>query len=355
MGTFARRRALRATVGLAALTLLAAGCADDGEDATDDDAAAEDAADDEDTAESPAPEEETEDAGDEEMEPVSLTVGDVLGTPAAFLQFAVNQGFFEEEGLDVTVEANPGGAANIPGVEAGDFQIAGSNVVSVLLARSEGLGLQMISAGTFGGETPDTDFAQILVAGDSDIQGPEDLDGRSVAINTLANIAEVTTRAAIQNAGGSHENIDFVEIGFPDMIPALQDGQVDAIFEIEPFVSVGLDQGLRSVLAPYAGTEPGMAIGSYFSSDEYIAENPEVIDRFIAGISAAGEYVAANPDEFRDALVEIGGQDPEVAAQVVIPNWGGPVHVPSVELVADLMLEFGMVDELPPVEDAVYQ
>jgi NitT/TauT family transport system substrate-binding protein len=213
----------------------------------------------------------------------------------------------------------------------------------------------MISAGTFGGATPETDFAQILVAEDSDIQGPEDLDGRSVAINTLANVAEVTTRAAIQNAGGSHENIDFVEIGFPDMIPALQDGQVDAIFEIEPFVSVGQEQGLRSVLAPYAGTEPGMAIGSYFSSDEYIAENPEIIDRFIAGISAAGEFIAANPDEFRTALVEIGGQDPEVAEQVVIPNWGGPVDVPSVELIADLMLEFGMVDELPPVEEAVYQ
>ncbi|HEX6194424.1 MAG TPA: ABC transporter substrate-binding protein [Jiangellaceae bacterium] len=352
MGTFVRRRALRMTVGLAAFTLLAAGCGDDGGDTAEDDTGAEDAAADDDMAESPTPE---QDAGAEDMEPVSLTVGDVLGTPSAFLQFAVNEGFFEEQGLDVTVEANPGGAANIPGVESGEFQIAGSNVVSVLLARAQGLELQMISAGTFGGESPETDFAQILVAEDSDIQGPEDLDGRSVAINTLANIAEVTTRAAIQNAGGSHENIDFVEIGFPDMIPALQDGQVDAIFEIEPFVSVGLDQGLRSVLAPYAGTEPGMAIGSYFSSDAYIAENPEVIDRFIAGISAAGEHIAANPEEFRTALVEIGGQDPEVAEQVVIPNWGGPVDVPSVELIADLMLEFGMVDELPPVEDAVYE
>jgi NitT/TauT family transport system substrate-binding protein len=350
MGTFARRKALRLAAGAATLALLASGCGDDGDDGDDDD----DSAAEEEPDESPAPDA-TEEPPADELEPVTLTVGDVLGTPAQFLEFAVNSGFFEEQGLDIQVEANPGGAANIPGVEAGDFQIAGSNVVSILLARSQGLELKMVSAGTFGGTTPETDFAQILVADDSDIQGPEDLDGRVLAINTLANIAEVTARAAIENAGGSHENIEFVEIGFPDMIPALQDGQVDAIFEIEPFVAVGLEQGLRSVLAPYAGTEPGMAIGSYFSSDEYIEQNPDVIDRFIAGISAAGEHVAANPDEFRDALVEIGGQDPEVAAQVVIPEWGGPVHVQSVELIGNLMVEFGMLDEVPAIEDVVYQ
>lgn len=317
----------RGAAGLAVVALVAAGCGSDSGNGTDGDG----------------------------TELVTLTVGDVLGTPAAFLQFAVQEGFFEEQGLEVQVEPNPGGAANIPGVEAGDFEIAGSNVVSVLLARSQGLGLTMVSAGTFGGETPETDFAQILVNEDSDIQGPADLDGRSVAINTLANIAEVTTRASIENAGGSHEDIEFVEIGFPDMIPALQDGQVDAIFEIEPFVSLGLDQGLRSVVAPYAGTEPGMAIGSYFSSDEFVAENPDVVDRFIAGISAAGDYVAANQDEFRDALVEIADQDPEVAAAVTVPDWGGPVDVASVELIGDLMVRYGLIDEVPPMSDVVYQ
>lgn len=317
---------LRAGAVLAVLALLAAGCSD-GEDGGE-------------SAESGV---------------VTLRVGDVLGTPAAFLQYAVQQGFFEEQDLDVQVEPNPGGAANIPSVQAGDFQIAGSNVVSVLLARSQGLELKLVSAGTFGGQTAETDFAQILVAADSDIQGPADLDGRSVAINTLANIAEVTARASIENAGGGQENIEFVEIGFPDMIPALQDGQVDAIFEIEPFVSIGLAQGLRSVIAPYAGTQPGMAIGSYFSSDQYIEQNPEVIDRFIAGVSAAGEAVAADPDAFRDALVDLAGLEPEVAEAVVIPDWGGPVDVPSVELIGELMVRYELTGEVPPIEEVVYQ
>src|SRR5918998_6548794 len=103
-----RRTRLRTTAGLMALAVVA-GCGND-----------------------TGPEE-----GGEEG-PVTVRVGDVLGVPAAFLEFAVQEGFFSEHGLDVRVEANPGGAANIPGVVAGDFEIAGSNVVSVLLARNEG-------------------------------------------------------------------------------------------------------------------------------------------------------------------------------------------------------------------------
>lgn len=329
---------LSAAALLAAVALLAAACEGDG--GTD-----------------PATEDDQGDAGAQDGgdEMTSLTVGDIQGTPSAFLEFAVQEGFFEAEGLEVTVEANPGGAANIPGVEAGDFEIAGSNIVSVLLARGEGLELRMVSAGTFGPEDPEDDFSRIVVPGDSDISGPEDLNGRSVAVNTLANIAELTTRAALENVGAEHEDIDFVEMPFPDMVPAVQDGQVDAAFVIEPFASIGLDQGLQDVLSPYAQTAPNLAVGSYFSSDAYIEENPEVIDRFVAGVTAAGEHIEDNQQEFRDALVDLAGLEPGVAEMVHIPSWGGPVDVDSVELIGDLMVRYELFDEAPPTDEVVYQ
>lgn len=340
------RHIARTVVALAALALVTTACADDGESAAEVEPPAEDATD----------SEQDEDSADDgaEQELVTLQVGDILGTPAAFLQYAVDEGFFDEQGLEVIVEPNPGGAANIPGVEAGDFEIAGSNVVSMLLARGQGLQLKMISAGTFATEDPESDFSQVLVTADSPIQSPADLDGHSVAVNTLANIAEVTIRASLQNVGAGHENIDFVEMGFPDMIPALQEGRVDAVHVIEPFLSIGLDQGLRPVIAPYAQTQPGMAIGSYFSSDEFIEQNPDVIDRFIAGVSAAGEHVADDPDAFRAALVDLASLDPDVAEVVNLPPWGGPVDVPSVELIGAFMVEFGLIDQVPPIEDVVY-
>jgi NitT/TauT family transport system substrate-binding protein len=338
-------------VALAVLALIVAACGD-GDEATDTTVTETTTPTTESTETTPETTEPTDTTVAEEM--VSLIVGDILGTPAAFSQFVVDQGFFDEQGLDVTIEPNPGGAANIPGVEAGDFQIAGSNVVSILLARSQGLELKMVSAGTFATAEQDTDFSLVLVPPDSDIQGPEDLNGRSVAVNTLANIAEVTIRASLENAGAEHEDIDFVEMGFPDMVPAALAGDVDAVHVIEPFMSIGLGEGMRAIIAPYAGTRPNVAIGSYFSSDSYIAENPDVIDRFVAAVSAGGAYVADNHDEFRQALVDIAGIDPAVAEGVNIPPWGGPVDVESVQLIGDYMVQFGLLDEVPPIEDVVY-
>lgn len=331
---------------LAVLALVLAGCgAEETEPETDDPGEA--------AEEDPAEDEEPDSAA-EDGEPVSLRVGDIAGTPSAFLQFAVDQGFFEEQGLDVQVEVSPGGAANIPGVVAGEFEIAGSNAVSVLLARSQGLPLKMISAGTFASEDPEDDFSLLLVTPDSPIQEPSDLDGTAVAVNTLANIAELTIRASLENVGAGHESIEFVELGFPDMLPALQDGRVDAVHVIEPFMSIGLEQGMRPIIAPYAETQPGMAIGSYFSTDEYIEENPDVIDRFVAAVTAGGEYIEENPDEFRAALPDLADLEPEVAEMVNNPSWGGPVDSASVELIGELMERYDLFDETPPIDEVVY-
>lgn len=334
------RRWLLVVVALAVLALVAAACSPGQEQAEPGGG-----------DQSPAPGSEPSTAGDQ----ATVRVGDITGIPAAFLQYAVQEGFMEEQGLNVEVVPSPGGAANVPGIESGDFQIAGSNVVSVLLARQRGLPVKMISAGTFATEDPAEDFSQVLVSEDSEIQEPADLNGRAVAVNTLSNIAEVTIRASLEKAGAEHADIEFVEMGFPEMVPALQGGEVDAIHVIEPFLSIGVEQGLHPVIAPYAGTEPGMAIGSYFSSDAYIEENPEVVDGFIAGVTAAGDAIAEDPDAFREALVDLADLDPAVAESVKLPEWGGPIDTASVELIGDLMVRYGLFDEMPPLEDVAYQ
>lgn len=295
---------------------------------------------------------ETPDGQDDEL--ISITVGDVAGIPSSFLSYAVDEGFFEAEGLDVTVEVSPGGAANIPGVESGDYEIAGSNIVSVLLARQEGLQLQIVSAGTSTGEDPDDDYHSIVVPGDSDIQEPSDLEGRSVAVNTRANISELGVRFAAEQAGIDPDSVDYVEIGYPDIVPALSEGQVDAALLNEPFQSIAFAQDMRPIIRPFVAIEPGLSIGSYFSSDTYIEENPDVIDSFIAGTTAAGEHIAENHDEFRDALVDHGGLDPEVAENVYIPNWGGAMDRGFVEMLGELVIEYDFISEAPSVDEVVY-
>ena len=97
------------TVVAALAVLLLSACGDDGDAAT------------------PSPQ------GDGEVRQV--TVGMLPIMPTAALHAGIEQGFFEDHGIELTIETGQGGAALLPAVMSGQLQFATSNPVSLLQAR----------------------------------------------------------------------------------------------------------------------------------------------------------------------------------------------------------------------------
>lgn len=288
------------------------------------------------------------DAGGESPDstsPIAINVAETAGIPSAFLTYGVQEGFFENEGLDVTVDTSAGGAAAVPGLVSGGIQLAGSNTVSALLAASKGLPISMVAPGTFASETEGEDFSAVIVTEDSDIQEPADLAGKTIAVNTLENIGDVTITAALEEQGVDPEGIKFVEIGFPDMLAALERGQIDAAWEIEPFVSIGATSGTRPVLWPYVDAYPGLMVGSFLATNEYSEQNPEVIESFRKGLAATAEAVSADPDAFRAALPDLAKMTPEVAEAMTLPVWKTEVDVDSLTFIEEQMRAQGVIAE----------
>ena len=88
--------------------------------------------------------------------PTAITVGVIPIVDVAPIYLGVAQGFFEEEGLDVTLELAQGGAAIVPAVVSGDYQFGFSNVTSLLLATSNGVPVKAVAPGNFStGQDPD--------------------------------------------------------------------------------------------------------------------------------------------------------------------------------------------------------
>jgi NitT/TauT family transport system substrate-binding protein len=282
-------------------------------------------------------------------ERTALTVQDVAGIPAEFLTAGVKQGFFEKRGLEVTVKTAAGGAAIIPAIVSGDAQIGGSNVVSVLIAAEKGLPIQMVAAGTFGPETEEDDWSAVLVK-EGSIRSAKDLEGKTMAVNTLENVATETATAALENVGVDASKVKFTEVDFPDMLGALDAGRVDSIFEIEPFVTAGLGQGFRRVLAPYYKTKPDLQIGSYVVSKEYLEGHEEVAEAFRAGVDDTAAWVRENPDEFRKVLASGGVKG---ADDLKLPNWKGAIDRESLETHTKLMQEQGLIEEAPSLDEVV--
>ena len=283
-------------------------------------------------------------------EKTAVTVQDVAGIPAEFLTAGVKQGFFAKRGLDVSVKTAAGGAAIIPAVVSGDTQFGGSNVVSVLIAATKGLPIQMVAAGTFGPHTEEDDWSAILVKSGSPIRSAKDLEGKTMAVNTLENVATETAIAALDNLGADGSKVKFTEVDFPEMLPALDAGRVESAFEIEPFVTAGLNQGFRRVVSPYHGTKPDLQIGSYVTTKQYAEEHPDVVQAFRDGVDDTAAWVRENPEEFREVLTSSGVKSAE---KLKLPTWKGAIDRESLETHATLMQQQGLIEEAPPFDDVV--
>jgi NitT/TauT family transport system substrate-binding protein len=291
--------------------------------------------------------------GSEDGGPARLSVQDTAGVPSAFLEYGVQEGFFKERDLDVKVTPSQGGATVVPAVVSGDSDIAGSNLVSVLLAQGKDIPVKIVAPGTFVRGKRSQDFSAILAAGDGDIRSPKDLEGKTLAVNTLKNVAEVAAKASLAKQGVDVSEIELAEVDFPDMNGALAEGRVDAAFQIEPFVSLALKEGHRVIDRPYVGTKPGLQIGCYFTSEQYLSQNEDVVERFREGVADTAAAIAEDPSAFREFLPEASEIPPPAAQKAILPAWKAENDQASLDLTAELMERYGVVDEKPDTSDAV--
>jgi NitT/TauT family transport system substrate-binding protein len=277
----------------------------------------------------------------------TVTVGVIPILDVAPIYLGIDQGFFEDEGLELKLETAQGGAAIVPGVMSGQYQFGFSNTVSLLLAGSQGLDVKAVSAGVASTGKDGADFGGVVVPADSDIKSAADLAGKKIAVNTLKNINTVTVNEAVRAAGGDPSGIQYVELPFPDIAPAVAKGDVDAGQLVEPFLSIATGEGDRDVSSNFVATDPALMVGLYFTSNKYAEDNPEVVDEFTSAMAKSLAYASGHPDEARAVLSKYTDIDPAVQKKVVLPNWPADIDTGSIDKLGDLMVEDGLVDSEP--------
>lgn len=185
---------------------------------------------------------------------------------------------------------------------------------------------------------------------DSGITDAADLAGRSVAVNTLNNIGTTTIRESVRAAGGDPDSVEFVELPFPDMGAALQQGNVDAIWVVEPFLALATDNGAQVVTSNFVDTADALTVAAYFTSQQYAQENPEAVECFSSAMQQSLEYAQENPDAVREILGEYTQIDPAIAGAMTMPAWPTEINRESVQTLSDLAVEDGLLDEAPDLD-----
>jgi NitT/TauT family transport system substrate-binding protein len=291
--------------------------------------------------------------GEAAAEPTTLRVGVIPIADVAPLYLGVKQGFFEDQQLKIEPQLAEGGAAITPAVLSGDFQIGFSNTVSLLIAASKDLPVTIISQGVLGGKTEDEAWADLLVLKDGPIKEPTDLEGKTIAVNTLKNVCEVTIKASLTDMGVDVSTLKFTEVPFPDMNAALEAKRVDGACVVEPFVSQGKAGKAKGIDPFYVNTAPDLTVATYFTSKQYAEENPDVVKRFVTAMEQSLDFAQSNPDAVRDVLTEYTEIPPEAAAQIKLPQWRADLTIPTIERLSQLSLEYGLIESEPNLDELI--
>jgi NitT/TauT family transport system substrate-binding protein len=294
-----------------------------------------------------------DDGGGGAGEQATLNVGVIPIADVAPLYLGIDKGFFKDEKLTIKPQLAEGGAAITPAVLSGDFQIGFSNTISLLIAASKDLPVQIISQGVLGGEDESEAWADLLVLKDGPIEDGKDLEGKTIAVNTLNNICEVTIKASLEKDGVNVDELKFTEVPFPDMNAALEQKRVDGACVVEPFVSQGKAGAAKGIDPFYVRTAPDLTVATYFTTREYAEQNADVVDRFVSAMGKSLEYAQSHPDEVRRVLLEYTEIPPEAAEAIKLPIWRTDLSEPTIEQLSKLSEKYGLIEEQPDLDELI--
>lgn len=233
----------------------------------------------EENAEAPSGEE-TEAATEENKETVDLNVAYMPNYASLWhLVTAVDKGFFEEEGLNVTLTEFADGPSEIAAMEGGSVDIAYIGHGAHKLAIEGNANIIVPSS------VHNTD--KITVLPDSGIEKIEDIKGKKIAY-TAGSSSETALTSALSKAGLTMEDIDPYEMDATNMVAAMMSGSVDACTAWNPYDSQILENVEGSKQIEFA--TDSVNLSSFIALPKYVEENRDIVLRFSRAIYKAMEF-----------------------------------------------------------------
>lgn len=256
---------------------------------------------------------------------------------------AMEKGFFKAEGLELETVPMAGGAVIVQGVTSGDLQFGWTNVISLYQAHVEGFDFKLIAGGATNVKgTNETHALEVLKT--SPIVRAKDLEGKTVAVNTLNNIVHLMAMAWIDKNGANSSKVKFVEVPFPQMEAGLVGGKIDAASVHEPFATAAVEKGVARVLAhPWGEVLPKFLIASWFASDRWIQKNQTTAQAFVRATNRGIDAIRSDPAASRSAMVKWAGLNPDLAGKIGLPIFDKEISEKDLQATIDLTVKYKMI------------
>jgi putative hydroxymethylpyrimidine transport system substrate-binding protein len=248
-----------------------------------------------------------------ERQSFSLTLDFYPNPDHAGIYMAQKLGYFEEAGLDVSIDAPSDPAAPVKQVAAGRTDLAISYEPEVALAREQGLDVVAVGA------LVNRPLTSLIWLAESKIKGVGDLKGKTVATAGIP-YQDAFLKTILARVNLTPDQVKAVNVGF-GLLPALLGGSAQAMLGGYSNVE-GVDLRERGK-APVVTPVDQLGVPTYdelvFVGDrEKLEEEPDKFRLFLAALQRGTEAAAEKPGEATTAITEANPDlEPKLAAAEV--------------------------------------
>jgi len=251
--------------------------------------------------------------GGSERQSFSLTLDFYPNPDHAGIYMAQKLGYFEEAGLDVSIEAPSDPAAPVKQVAAGRTDLAISYEPEVALAREQGLDVVAVGA------LVNRPLTSLIWLAESKIKGVGDLKGKTIATAGIP-YQDAFLKTILARVKLTPDEVKSVNVGF-GLLPALVGGSAQAMLGGYSNVE-GVDLRERGK-APVVTPVDQLGVPTYdelvfVANREKLEADPEKFRLFLAALERGTKAAAENPGEATTAITEANPDlEPKLAAAEV--------------------------------------
>jgi NitT/TauT family transport system substrate-binding protein len=280
-------------------------------------------------------------------------VGDfVLYLP---LYVAKDKGFFESEGLNVKITSSGGDDKSFASVLSGEAQFAQGDPTFVAISKEKGGPGKAIALVVNKAPFWFVSTKNITINSASDFKGKK-------LVTYLAPSTAYTLTVKLAQDKGLEVNRDFtiIQSQFGSELGPLFSGEADATLTIPPTVQEAVDKGAKVVFS-YPDAFGDMAVTGLTTTDKFIEDNPEIVQKTVNAYQKATTYIYNNPEEAIDVAVKrfpnLNKQSIRDAVQLSINDevWPRSVTIgeSSWNKAIQIRVQVGDIKNAPAFEDVV--
>jgi NitT/TauT family transport system substrate-binding protein len=279
-----------------------------------------------------------------------IRVGAVGADFSAEVFYAQDMGFFKKAGLDVAIQQFTNGGAVAQAVLGGALDIGLADLVSVASGHSHGVPFTYIAAAAFYTAKQPTYFMAVMP--NSAIHAAKDFNGKTVAVNGLKNVNQIPTMAWIDKNGGDSQTVKFVEMPYPQMPAALEQGQIGAAAMVEPFITFNRGK-FRIISLGDAGIADKFLVSGYVSTVKWTKAHPTTVRKFAQVMHDTADWANANPALSAPILVKYSKLPIKVAQNMTRTLYGDRLDVGLLQPVIDATAKYDVIAKSFPAGEIV--